>query len=112
MLLLWRYEPLGYRELCVYILLLHVLYLSANVIIFHTTILLLSLIKYSRATTHVSWLKISEVSGRVTNCPDFFRTVLILSFLYAIKWTLISNHEKTKNSTTYGILNIYHYNFM
>jgi hypothetical protein len=28
---------------------------------------------------------------RVTNRPDFFRTILVLNFLYGIKWTLISD---------------------
>jgi hypothetical protein len=42
----------------------------------------------------------------------FFRTVLILSFLYGIKWALIPDDEKSGNSTTCGILNISHYNCM
>jgi hypothetical protein len=51
-------------------------------------------------------------TASVANCPDFFRTVLILTFLYGMKLTPIRDGEKSGNSTTCGIFNICHYNFM
>jgi uncharacterized membrane protein affecting hemolysin expression len=39
-------------------------------------------------------------TDRVTNRLDFLRTVLILSFLYGIKLTLIPDGKKSRNSMT------------
>jgi hypothetical protein len=51
-------------------------------------------------------------AGQCTNSPDFFRTVLILSFLYGIKRALIPDGEKFGNSITWVIFNTSDYNFM
>jgi hypothetical protein len=53
------------------------------------------------------WLR-----SRVTKNPDIFQSVLILSFLYGIKLTLILGGEKSRKSTTCRIFNTSNYNFM
>jgi hypothetical protein len=53
-----------------------------------------------------------RASARVTNHQDFFQTVLILSFLYGIKVTLIPDSEKSRNSTICRIFNIFYYFFL
>jgi hypothetical protein len=67
-------------------------------------------------TLEIMWKEMAVASfrilSRVSISPDFFRTVLILSFLYEIKRTLIPDGEKSGNPTICGIFNIAHYNFM
>jgi hypothetical protein len=54
----------------------------------------------------------SDAASRITNCLDFFQTILIWSLLYEIKLTLILDSKKSGNSTTFGTFNIFHYKFM